>query len=344
MKNKALVLGWNGQVGSYLSQYLLSRGYEVYGMVRRASGHNFDFIKEMNLQDVHIVEGDLSDGYSIDKLVRSIKPTELYSLAAQSHVGTSFEQPLYTADVTGMGHLRVLEAVKNHSPETKVYFAASSEMFGSSPPPQGENTPLSPNSPYAAAKVYAYNMNRIYRESYGLFTCAGILHNHESPRRGKNFVTKKITDWIGHFTSDRNIDRLQLGNVHARRDWSHAQDMVTGMWLMLQAKVPDDYVLGSGKSHSVKDFCNIAFKEIGRELQWKGEGAKEFAMTAQDGIVIEINPKFYRPCEVNYLEADCTKARKILGWQPKISFENLVKEMVNYDILQYQKGRSKASE
>ena len=341
MNKKATIFGFSGQDGSYLAQYLLSKGYDVYGVVRRVSDPSREFLTEMGLQDVKLVQGDLSDSNSLYHLFKDIQPDECYNLAAQSHVGTSFSQPEYTGDVTGLGCLRLLEQIRLHSPHTKFYQAGSSEQFGDvQESPQNENTEFRPRSPYAAAKVYAHHITKVYRESYGIFACVGLLFNHESPRRGKDFVTRKITSWIGeNYNALKSYDTveppapLRLGNLDVKRDWGAAPDYVRGMYLMLQQEKPDDYVLATGENYSVRDFCNFAFHHIGITLKWIGEGDSERAVDAANGnLIIQVDKQFYRPCEVNLLLGDYSKAKTVLGWEPHVSFDELVQWMVNYDV------------
>lgn len=345
-EKKAFITGFSGQDGSYLAQLLLQKNYKIYGMVRRSSNPQMDFVKEMGLESVEVVEGDLADSGSINKLVSTIKPDEFYNLAAQSHVGTSFKQSEYTGNVTGLGPVRILEAIKEFSPTTRFYQASTSELFGSSPGPQSETTPFAPRSPYAIAKLYAHKMVGLYREAYGLHASCGILFNHESERRSEDFLTRKVTAWIGRNYKDILAgtvkEPLRLGCLDAKRDWAYAPDMVEGMWMMLQQDKADDYVLGTGEAHSVKEFCEEAFKCLGIKINWM------YGMHLLDGViftngslvpcdVIHIDDKLYRPAEVNYLEADYTKARNVLGWAPKASFEELVNIMVQADIKRFSK-------
>ena len=328
-RKKAVITGFSGQDGSYLAKFLLQKDYEVFGVVRRTSNPDYKFIEEMHLQDAKLVEGDLADAHSINQIVQSIQPDEFYNLAAQSHVGTSFKQPEHTGDITGLGVVRILEAIRNYCPSTKFYQASTSELFGSQPGPQDENTPFLPNSPYAAAKLYAHNMVRIYRESYGLFACAGILFNHESERRSKDFVTRKITSWIAKYLKDPNCPPLQLGNLNAIRDWSHAEDMVRGMYLMLQKSTPKDYVLGRGRGYTVREFLEAALDMSWIEYELLDDGTYIDYNTGKP--IVQINPSFYRPLEVNHLVANPRLARIELNWEPLVSFEQLVYRMLSYD-------------
>jgi len=317
----ALITGITGQDGSYLAELLLSKGYEVHGMIRRASTFNTSRIDHL-YQDPHDVSrslflhyGDLGDGSQIARLIRTIEPDEIYNLAAQSHVGVSFQQPEYTGDVGGLGAIRLLEAIRDSGVDTRMYQAASSEMFGDAPAPQNEDTMFQPRSPYAAAKLYAYWVVRNYREAYDMFAVNGILFNHESPRRGETFVTRKITRALARIlTGDQ--DNVYLGNLSARRDWGHARDYVRAMWMMLQADEPKDYVIGTGESHSVEEFLAAAFNVV--ELPWEP--------------YVAIDEKYYRPTEVDYLQADPTRALTELGWKPEVTFEQLVMEMVEADL------------
>lgn len=318
---KALITGITGQDGSYLAELLLEKGYEVHGIIRRSSSFNTSRINHI-YQDPHIREaklflhyGDLSDGSVINQLMKTIRPDEVYNLGAQSHVRVSFDNPEYTADITALGTLRVLDAIRESGINTKFYQASSSEMFGGSPAPQNEKTPLHPKSPYAAAKVYAYWITVNYRESYGIFACNGILFNHESPRRGETFVTRKITRGLANILAGEQ-DKLYMGNLDAKRDWGYAPDFVEAMYLMMQQDKPDDFVIGTGETHTIKEFLGEAFGLVG--LDWKK--------------YVEIDPRYFRPAEVNVLLADASKAKKVLGWQPKTTFKDLVRIMVEEDL------------
>jgi len=322
---KALITGITGQDGAYLTEFLLERGYEVHGIIRRASTFNTDRIDHL-YRDPHDPQarlflhyGDLSDGTGLRRILERVQPDEIYNLAAQSHVRVSFEQPEYTADIVATGTLRLLEAVRDfvrHSGKpVRFYQAGSSEMFGAAPPPQNEKTPFYPRSPYAAAKVAAYWYAVNYREAYGLFICNGILFNHESPRRGETFVTRKITRAAGRIKMGLQ-DKLYLGNLEARRDWGFAGDYVEAMWLMLQQDEPDDYVIATGESHSVREFLELAFGML--DLDWRK--------------YVKIDPRYFRPTEVDHLLGDASKAREKLGWRPRVSFEELVRMMVEHDL------------
>jgi GDPmannose 4,6-dehydratase len=346
---RALITGITGQDGSYLAELLLEKGYEVHGIIRRASTFNTDRIDHI-YQDPHIPDaklflhyGDLSVSGQITELIYNIQPDEIYHLGAQSHVRVSFDMPEYTGDVTGLGTVRLLEAIRKTGVKTKYYQASSSEMYGSAPAPQNEQTPFEPRSPYAAAKVYAYWLARNYREGYNLFASNGILFNHESPRRGETFVTRKITRAVARIRFGLQ-DRLYLGNLEARRDWGYAPEYVEAMWLMLQEDSADDYVIGTGESHSVREFCELAFLEAGMEIEWQNSGTDEVGIFAalndrsslpaascplQPGAtVVAIDPRYFRPTEVESLLADASKAREKLGWEPKVTFKELVRIMV----------------
>lgn len=344
----ALITGITGQDGSYLAEFLLSKGYQVHGLIRRSSSFNTHRIEHI-YQDVHdpnrrlyLHYGDLSDTGVLTELVWKIQPEEIYHLGAQSHVRVSFDMPQYTGDITGLGTIRLLEAIRRSGIRTRFYQASSSEMFGASPPPQNEKTPFYPRSPYAVAKVYAYWSTVNYREAYNLFACNGILFNHESPRRGETFVTRKITRGLAHILAGKQT-KLYLGNLYAQRDWGFAPEYVEAMWLMLQQDVPKDYVIGTGESYRVKDFLEIAFRYVGIQLRWQGEGVEEKgiidALSPQwmdvlkvGQVVVEIDPRYFRPSEVESLRADASKAYHDLGWLPRTSLEQLVKIMVDYDM------------
>ena len=322
---KALITGISGQDGSYLAELLLAKGYEVHGLVRRSSSFNTQRLDPI-YTDPHepgtrlfLHYGDLTDGTGLRRIIERIAPDEVYNLAAQSHVRVSFDQPEYTADVVGTGALRLFESVRDFEQRVgrrvKVYQAGSSEMFGAAPPPQDESTAFHPRSPYAAAKVAAHWFAVNYRESYGMFVCNGILFNHESPRRGETFVTRKITRAVGRIRAGLQ-DRLYLGNLDARRDWGFAGDYVEAMWRMLQHEAPGDYVVATGESHSVRDFVEGAFAHAG--LDWQEH--------------VEIDPRYYRPAEVDFLEGDATRAREVLGWTPATSFSELLRMMTEHDV------------
>jgi GDPmannose 4,6-dehydratase len=335
---KALITGITGQDGSYLAELLLEKGYEVHGIVRRASTINTERIDHI-FQDLHAKNpklilhyGDLSDGSNIARLLEKIVPDEIYNLAAQSHVRVSFDIPEYTADITGLGTLRLLEAIRETRLKTRFYQASSSEMFGKVvETPQTEKTPFYPRSPYGCAKVFSYWIVKNYRESYGIFSVNGILFNHESPRRGKTFVTRKITRGLSRIALGLD-EKLYLGNLDAKRDWGYAKDYVEGMWLMLQQSEPDDYVLATGENHSVREFVEKSAEFLGLNLKWQGSGINEKGIDTKTGkTIIEIDPEYFRPAEVDVLIGDASKAREKLGWVPKTKFADLVKMMTETD-------------
>lgn len=344
---KALITGITGQDGSYLAEFLLEKGYEVHGIIRRASVFNterIDPIAEKYNKEVkrfYGYYGDLTDSSNLNRILEKVQPDEIYNLAAQSHVQISFEVPEYTAEVDALGVLRFLDAIKEIGIKTKFYQASTSELYGNVLEiPQKENTYFYPRSPYGVAKLYAYWIVKNYREAYGLFACNGILFNHESPRRGENFVTRKITLSAAKIKLGLQ-DKLFLGNLDAKRDWGYAPEYIEGMWKMLQYEKPDDFVLATGETHSVREFVELAFKELGFKIVWVGEGLSERGIDQKNNkVLIEIDPKYFRPTEVDLLKGDYSKAKKILGWEPKTKFEELVKIMVraDYDKL---KGRMK---
>jgi len=333
---KAFITGITGQDGSYLAELLLEKGYEVHAIIRRSSVFTTQRID--HIYDKHdrlfVHHGDLTDSSNIHRLLMNIKPDEVYNLGAQSHVAVSFEVPEYTADVVGLGAIRLLDAVRDLGPKCKYYQASTSEMFGGIPgtEPQSETTPFYPKSPYGAAKLYAYWVTVNYRESYNLFACNGILFNHESPRRGETFVTKKVTQAVARIHQGRQ-QVLKLGNIDAKRDWGHAKDFVYAQWLMLQQDKPVDYVIATGETHTVREFVELAFKEIGVNIEWQGQGVNEKGVDTKTGtILVEIDEKYFRPAEVELLLGDPTKAEKELNWKRKISFQELVSGMVRYDL------------
>ncbi|MEI7451789.1 MAG: GDP-mannose 4,6-dehydratase [Candidatus Falkowbacteria bacterium] len=336
---KALITGITGQDGSYLTELLLEKGYEVHGLIRRASTFNTSRIDHLysdsHLNGVRLFlhYGDLADASNLSRLIEKIQPDEIYNLGAQSHVRVSFDIPEYTADVTGLGALRLLDAVRESGVKTKIYQASSSEMFGLvQEVPQRENTPFYPRSPYGCAKVYAYWITRNYRESYGLFACNGILFNHESPRRGETFVTRKITRALARIKLGVE-EKLYLGNLDAKRDWGYAKDYVYGMWLMLQQDKPDDYVLATGETHTVREFLEESAKVLGFNIKWEGNGINEKGIDVNSGkVIVEIDPKYFRPAEVDLLIGDYTKAKNELKWEPATKFNDLVKLMVESDL------------
>lgn len=337
---KALITGITGQDGSYLAELLLNKGYEVHGVIRRASTFNTGRLNDIyqNPQDANrhlfLHYGDISDSSNISRLIEDIKPDEIYHLAAQSHVRVSFDLPEYTADTTGLGTVRILDAIKNSGVKTKFYQASSSEMFGKVEEkdlPITEKTLFHPRSPYGCAKVYAYWITKNYRESYGLFAVNGILFNHESPRRGETFVTRKITRGLARIKLGKE-KKLFLGNLDARRDWGYAPDYVEGMYLMLQADKPDDYVLATGETHTVREFIEISARHLGMEIEWQGEGLEEKGIDKVSGQeIIAIDPTYFRPAEVDVLLGNPQKARAELNWEPKVKFAELVKIMTEAD-------------
>lgn len=331
---KALITGITGQDGSYLAEFLLGKAYEVHGIVRRSSTDNTQRIAHLIRDDKVILhDGDLVDACSLSRLIYKISPDEIYNLGAQSHVKVSFDAPEYTSDVDALGSLRLLDCIREACPDARYYQASSSELFGMvQETPQKETTPFYPRSPYAAAKLYAYWITVNYREAYNLFACNGILFNHESPRRGETFVTRKVTLGISNIL--RGVqDKIILGNMDAKRDWGFAGDYVEAMWLMLQQQRPDDFVIATGETHTVREFCELAFKHAGINIMWQGEGADEKGIDADTGIErISVSSEYFRPAEVDLLLGDPSKAKRVLGWERKVSYEQLVKMMVEYDI------------
>jgi len=368
---RALITGITGQDGSYLAEFLLNKGYEIHGLIRRSSTFNTERIDHIYV-DPHeagaklfLHYGDITDSGQLTNLIYNIQPDEIYHLAAQSHVRVSFDMPEFTGDITGLGTTRILDAIRRSGIKTRFYQASSSEMFGDAPPPQNEETPFRPRSPYAAAKVYAYWMVKNYRDGYGMFAVNGILFNHESPRRGETFVTRKITRALARIKYGLE-KKLYLGNLDAKRDWGYAPDFVEAMWLMLQQDKPDDYVIATGETHSVREFVEFAFSHAGIEIEWKGKGYEEkgficsidskkytvggmqnnhekerlvltpYSLVDQQlkvgDVLVEIDPRYFRPLEVEFLQGDASKARKRLGWEPKVRFKDLVKIMVEADI------------
>ena len=344
MKKRAIVTGITGQDGAYLAELLLNKGYVVYGTYRRTSSVNFWRIEELGIQknpDLHLVEYDLTDLGSSLTLVREAEPDEIYNLAAQSFVGVSFNQPAATAQITGIGALHLLEAIRLTNPKIRFYQASTSEMFGKVQAiPQVEDTPFYPRSPYGVAKLYAHWMTVNYRESYDIFGSSGILFNHESPLRGREFVTRKITDSVAKIKLGQ-LDVVELGNLDAKRDWGFAKEYVEGMWRMLQADEPDTFVLATNRTETVRDFVRMAFKGAGIEVDFKGSAEKELAVdTATGKTVMRINPKFYRPAEVELLIGDPAKAKAKLGWEPRTTLEQLCQMMVEADLRRNTQGFS----
>ena len=341
---KAIITGITGQDGAYLAQLLLGKGYTVYGTYRRTSSVNFWRIGELGIDkdpNLHLVEYDLTDLSASIRLLQNTQASEVYNLAAQSFVGVSFEQPLTTAQITGLGAVHLLEAIRIVNPQIRFYQASTSEMFGKVQAiPQVEETPFYPRSPYGVAKLYAHWMTINYRESYNLFASSGILFNHESPLRGREFVTRKITDTVAKISLGLH-DRLELGNIDAKRDWGFAQEYVDGMWRMLQADKPDTFVLATNRTETVRDFVSMAFKAVDTDIEWQGEGEFEQGVCGASGkVLVSVNPKFHRPAEVDLLIGDPAKARKILGWEPKTSLEELCRMMVVADLRRNEKGFS----
>jgi GDPmannose 4,6-dehydratase len=343
---RAIITGITGQDGSFLAEFLLEKGYEVHGIIRRSSTFNTGRIEHLYLKEwvkdqhkeraINLHYGDMTDSSSLIRILQEVQPDEVYNLAAQSHVKVSFDVPEYTADTDAVGTLRLLEAIRILGLEhkTRVYQASTSELFGKvMEVPQKETTPFYPRSPYGVAKLYGFWITKNYRESYNMFAVNGILFNHESERRGENFVTRKITLAVAAIKKGLQ-EKLYLGNLSAKRDWGYAKDYVECMWLMLQNKEPEDFVIATGEQHTVREFCSLAFKEAGIEIDWQGEGIDEKGIDKKTGkVLIEVDKKFFRPCEVESLLGDPTKAKTVLGWNPrKTSFEDLVKIMVRHDL------------
>lgn len=348
---RALITGVTGQDGSFLAEFLLEKGYEVHGIIRRSSSYNQERLEDIlseeeanalkNNKNFHLHYGDITDTSNVIRLISEIRPDEIYNLAAQSHVRVSFEMPEYTADVDALGTLRILEAVRilGLTEKTRIYQASTSELFGKVQEiPQKETTPFYPRSPYGVAKLYGYWITKNYRESYGMFAVNGILFNHESERRGETFVTRKITLAAARIAQGKQ-DKLYLGNLDALRDWGYAKDYVECMWLMLQHDTPEDFVIATGETHSVREFATLAFKYAGIEIEWQGEGINEKGIDKATGrVLIEVDPKYFRPAEVDQLLGDPTKAKKLLGWNPtKTPFKELVRIMVEADMKKVEK-------
>jgi GDPmannose 4,6-dehydratase len=348
---RALITGITGQDGSFLAEFLLEKGYEVHGVIRRSSSYNQERLEDIlseeeldaliNNKNFHLHYGDITDTSNVIRLISEIRPDEIYNLAAQSHVRVSFDMPEYTADVDALGTLRILEAVRilGLTEKTRIYQASTSELFGKvQEVPQKETTPFYPRSPYGVAKLYAYWITKNYRESYGMFAVNGILFNHESERRGETFVTRKITLAAARIAQGKQ-DKLYLGNLDALRDWGYAKDYVECMWLMLQHDTPEDFVIATGEMHSVREFATLAFQYAGIEIEWQGEGINEKGIDKATGrVLIEVDPKYFRPAEVDQLLGDPTKAKELLGWNPtKTPFEELVRIMVEADMKKVEK-------
>lgn len=343
-RKKALITGITGQDGSYLAEFLLEKGYEVHGMIRRSSSFNTGRIDHL-FNDPEILNhklflyyGDLTDSSNLNRLLEKIQPDEIYNLGAQSHVKVSFEIPEYTAEVDAMGTLRFLDAIKDTGIKTKFYQASTSELFGKvREVPQTEKTPFYPRSPYAVAKLYSYWIIINYREAYDLFACNGILFNHESPRRGGTFVTRKITRAAARIKYGIQ-DKVSLGNLNAKRDWGYAPEYVEGMWQMMQLDKADDFVMATGETHTIREFADVAFKELNMDLEWQGDGVNEKGIELKTGkTLVAINPQYFRPTEVDLLIGDATKAQKAFGWKPKVKFDELAKLMAKADWKKVQK-------
>ena len=338
MVKKAFITGITGQDGSYLTELLIGKGYQVHGILRRASVFTTERIdKIIDHDNLNLYHGDLNDSSSLHRLLDKIEPDEIYNLGAQSHVAVSFEVPEYTADVTGIGTIRLLDAIRDNGIKTRFYQASTSELFGglAETAPQDENTPFYPKSPYGAAKLYSYWVTVNYRESYNIQASNGILFNHESPRRGRTFVTKKITQAVAEIYFGKR-DYIELGYIDSYRDWGHAKDYVEGMWRMLQEETSDDYVLATGKTHSVREFIEKAFQVIGKKIIWQGSGVEEVGLCAESKkILVKINPQYFRPSEVEILHGNPSKAEKVLGWKSTVTFSELVEEMVESDLCDF---------
>jgi GDPmannose 4,6-dehydratase len=335
-KKKAFITGVTGQDGSYLAEFLLEKDYEVHAIIRRASVFTTKRLNESvwNHQHFYTYHGDLTDSSNLHRLILKIKPDEIYNLGAQSHVAVSFEVPEYTGEVDAIGAARLLDAIRDTGMKCKYYQASTSELFGGIPgtAPQSEKTPFYPKSPYGAAKLYAYWLTVNYRESYNIFACNGILFNHESPRRGDTFVTKKITKAVANIKKGKQ-KQLKLGNLNAKRDWGHAKDYIEAMWLMLQQDIPKDYVIATGKTYTIRDFVERAFKVIDINIEWNGEGINEIGIDKLTGeTLVVIDEKYFRPAEVEFLWGDPSLANKDLGWTAKISLDDLILSMVTYDL------------
>ncbi|MBC8059729.1 MAG: GDP-mannose 4,6-dehydratase [Clostridiaceae bacterium] len=337
---KALITGITGQDGSYLTEFLLEKGYEVHGIIRRSSSFNtkrIDYLFEdakIGNKKLFLHHGDLTDSSNLNRLIERVRPDEIYNLGAQSHVQVSFEVPEYTAETDGIGTLRILDAIRESGLKCKFYQASTSELFGGLPgtAPQNENTPFYPKSPYGVAKLYSYWITINYREAYDVFACNGILFNHESPRRGETFVTRKITRAVASIMVGKQ-EKLSLGNMDAKRDWGFAGDYVEAMWLMLQQDTPQDYVIATNETHTVREFVELAFKEVGVNIVWKGAGVEEKGCDDRTGkVLVDINPRYFRPAEVELLWGDASKAEKELNWERKVGFKDLIKMMVESDM------------
>lgn len=343
MKKKALITGITGQDGSYLAEILLKKGYTVYGMVRRSSTFNRQNIEHIFNSDEKrrpfLLYGDMTDFPSLLSILKKVRPQEIYNLAAQSHVRVSFEIPVYTAQSDALGVLNLLEAVRLLGLKSRIYQASTSELFSGDPreAPQNEKTLFKPKSPYGVAKLYGFEIARVYRESYDMFVCNGILFNHESPRRGNNFVTRKITLGVAQIVTGQK-DKILIGNLEAKRDWGYAPEYMEMAWRMLQQKMPSDFVVATGETHSVRELIELAFDYVGIKIGWKGKGIMEKGFDGKTGqILVEIDPDFFRPNEVNYLCGDATRAKRVLGWEPKVRFKELVKIIMESDLQKVKK-------
>ena len=336
---KAIITGVTGQDGSYLAEFLIQKGYEVHGIRRRSSSYNLGNLEGLTLNPhdnnkrFFLHYGDLTDSSNLNRLIDKIQPDEIYNLAAQSHVHVSFEVPEYTAEVDAVGTLRILDAIKDTGVKTKFYQASTSELYGKViETPQNENTPFNPQSPYAVAKLYAFWITKNYRDSYGLFACNGILFNHESPRRGEAFVTRKITSAIAKIVNKKQ-DKLYLGNINAKRDWGYAKDYIEAMWLMLQQDKPDDYVIATGVTTTIRDFVEKSFAYVNINIKWEGVGVEEKGIDIKTGkILVEIDPYYFRPSEVELLLGDASKVEKDLNWKPKVNIDELIQIMMDADL------------
>ncbi len=341
MSKVALITGIRGQDGAYLAKLLLEKGYEVYGADRRSGEGGFWRLKELGIiNDVKIVYMDLLELSNIWRTIERVKPDEIYNLAAQSFVAASFEQPILTSEINAIGTLRILEAIRTIKPDTKFYQASTSEMFGKAKTlPLDENSYFYPRSPYAISKLFAHWITVNYREAYGIFACSGILFNHESPLRGQEFITRKVSLAVAKIKYGKQ-DKLVVGNLDAKRDWGYAPEYVYGMWLMMQKEKPDDYVLATGESHSVREFIEEAFKVAGFDIVWEGKGLEEKGLDKKTGkVLVEVSPEFYRPAEVEALVGNYEKAKRVLGWEPKTKFKDLVRLMVEEDIKRVRDGK-----
>lgn len=334
---KALITGITGQDGSYLAEFLLEKGYKVYGLIRRKSKVDFGNIEHIK-DKIYLINGDMTDFVSLINAIKISQADEIYNLAAQSFVGTSWQQPIVTAEIDGIGVTYLLEAIRIIKPDARFYQASTSEMLGKvKEVPQTEDTQFYPRSPYGVAKLYAHWITKNYRESYGMYACSGILFNHESPRRGKEFVTRKVTDAVARIKLGM-LDTLELGNLDSKRDWGYAYDYVRGMWLMLQQEYPDDFIISTGETHTIREFVELAFKKVNIEIIWKGKGTNELGLNKVTGkTIVKVNPKFFRPAEVELLLGDSSKAKRILKWKTNTSFEELIEIMVESDLMKVQK-------